>query len=344
MDLLDRYLQAVKKHLPSKRQDDIIAELRANLESQLEDKEAELHRPLTLGEAEAWLKQLGSPFKVAMRYQPQQYLIGPVVFPLYLYVMRLALTWAAIVSTIVSVITFVLGPADVTALVAAIFRLPSVLIQTAAWVTVVFAAFEFFAARYPDKCPPIPGFDANWSPSSLPPLEPAPAPGRKRRSYSQAVAEVIFGFIFLAWLVVVPKHPFLMFGPGAAILHASPYLLVPEWITFYWWCVGLNAMQLAWICIDLLRGSWQQPGRSRHIAMSAFSLLPLLLLTNIRGHIYVLLRHPELDLSRYGQTVDSINHWVHLSLEILCVIVVLSLVGEVVRMFQDTWQGRSAGR
>ena len=42
MELLDRYLEAVKKHLPWKRQDDIIAELRANLEAQLDDKETEL--------------------------------------------------------------------------------------------------------------------------------------------------------------------------------------------------------------------------------------------------------------------------------------------------------------
>jgi len=42
MELLDRYLQAVKRHLPWERQDDIIAELKANLESQLEDKESEL--------------------------------------------------------------------------------------------------------------------------------------------------------------------------------------------------------------------------------------------------------------------------------------------------------------
>ena len=51
MELLDRYLQAVKMHLPWQRQDDIVAELRANLEAQLEDKEAELGRPLTKEEA-----------------------------------------------------------------------------------------------------------------------------------------------------------------------------------------------------------------------------------------------------------------------------------------------------
>jgi len=38
MELLDRYLQAVKKYLPLARQEDIIAELRANMEAQLEDK------------------------------------------------------------------------------------------------------------------------------------------------------------------------------------------------------------------------------------------------------------------------------------------------------------------
>ena len=49
MELLDRYLQAVKKYLPARRQDDIIAELRANMESQIEDKESELGRPLHPG-------------------------------------------------------------------------------------------------------------------------------------------------------------------------------------------------------------------------------------------------------------------------------------------------------
>ncbi|HEY1901143.1 MAG TPA: hypothetical protein VGG56_01855 [Terracidiphilus sp.] len=52
MEFLDRYLEAVKKHLPWQRQDDILAELRANLESQLEEKEEALGRPLTQAEAE----------------------------------------------------------------------------------------------------------------------------------------------------------------------------------------------------------------------------------------------------------------------------------------------------
>ena len=104
MELLDRYLQAVKKHLPLRRQDDIIAELRANMESQLEDKESALGRPLTTGELEDWLKKMGSPIMVAARYQPQQYLIGPAIFPVYWYVMRLVLLWAVIIYAIVNAV------------------------------------------------------------------------------------------------------------------------------------------------------------------------------------------------------------------------------------------------
>src|SRR5271163_4374234 len=104
MNLLDRYLQAVKKHLPWQRQDDILAELRANLESQLEDKESELGRPLTKDEAEAWLKQIGAPMQVAARYQPQQYLIGPSLFPIYLYVLKFASLLALLVYSVVSAI------------------------------------------------------------------------------------------------------------------------------------------------------------------------------------------------------------------------------------------------
>ena len=40
MELLERYIQAVKKRLPWDRQDDIAAELRVNLQAQLEDREA----------------------------------------------------------------------------------------------------------------------------------------------------------------------------------------------------------------------------------------------------------------------------------------------------------------
>ena len=48
MDLLERYLNAVRFFLPQKNQDDIVRELSENLISQMEDRQEELGRPLSL--------------------------------------------------------------------------------------------------------------------------------------------------------------------------------------------------------------------------------------------------------------------------------------------------------
>src|SRR5258708_4932650 len=109
MELLDRYLGAVRKHLPWERQDDIIAELRANLESQVEEKEEELGRPLTASEVEAWLKEVGPPMLMAARYHAQRYLIGPGLFPAYWYVMRLAFLGATVVYLILNAVHLATG-------------------------------------------------------------------------------------------------------------------------------------------------------------------------------------------------------------------------------------------
>ena len=47
MQLLDRYLAAVARNLPAKQAADIAAELRENLLSEIEEKQATLGRPLT---------------------------------------------------------------------------------------------------------------------------------------------------------------------------------------------------------------------------------------------------------------------------------------------------------
>jgi len=59
MDLLDRYLHAVRWTLPRAKADDIIAELRDELVTRQEDREESLGRPLTQDETSALLKEFG---------------------------------------------------------------------------------------------------------------------------------------------------------------------------------------------------------------------------------------------------------------------------------------------
>src|SRR5271154_7204593 len=89
MELLDRYLHAIEFWLPKRQKYDIIAELSEDLRAQIEEKEAELGRELNDAEVEAILKRCGPPLVVASRYLPQQYLIGPVLFPVYRFVLAI---------------------------------------------------------------------------------------------------------------------------------------------------------------------------------------------------------------------------------------------------------------
>ena len=91
MDLLRRYLQAVGTYLPKSQQDDILKELGENLRSQMEDKEAELGRPLNEDEVAAILKKHGHPMFVAAHYRQTRHLIGSTLFPVYWFVMKIIL-------------------------------------------------------------------------------------------------------------------------------------------------------------------------------------------------------------------------------------------------------------
>jgi hypothetical protein len=342
MNLLDRYLQAVKKHLPWQRQDDIIAELRANLESQLEEKEAALGRSLTAAEAEDWLKQLGAPIQMAAPYQPQQYLIGPTIFPIYWYVLKMAFFWCVVIYSIVTVVLIFTKDPSWSAVLPAVLNAPVVLMTVAAWVTLTFAAIEFAVTRQYIKIPAMAAPSAGWSPGALPPLEQETEFGKKPRSFANAAAEAIFGFFFLVWLLLIPRHPFLLMGPGVFYLNASPFELAPVWFQFFWCVVALNVLQVALHCVNLLRGTWQKPHPAQHVAIKVFGMIPLVLLLTASDHVTVILKHPALDEARYGGTLNTINHSVNWSLSVVCTIVVLQLGWEIGRIALNAYRKRAA--
>jgi hypothetical protein len=337
MELLDRYLQAVKKHLPKKKQEDIIAELRVNLESQLEDREAELGRPLSAAEQEAWLKEMGTPLQVAARYQSQQYLIGPTVFPYYRFVLERALLLCLLVYAIVNALLIVLNAPTVEALGAAILRIPSVLLTTAAWITLAFALLEIAVTRHPSMV----GFHSNWNPSELPPLE-KPEAGKKTVKFQAAVANAVVGLAFLIYLLLVRRHPFLLFGPGMPVLRALPYKLAPVWMTFYWGIIGLNVLQVGWRVVSLVRRKWNQGRIIETFLSKAAGLALLVMLANRKDHVYVVLKNPALDQLRYGETLSAINSNVHLGLSLVVAIVALNLAWDIGQAGVTAYRTRGA--
>src|ERR1700735_1733035 len=93
-ELIERYLQAVRFWVPKNhRQEDLLAELGEDLRSQIEDKETELGHSLDKAEVAEILKRCGSPMMVAGRLGPQRHLIGPALFPIYEFVLKMVLVW-----------------------------------------------------------------------------------------------------------------------------------------------------------------------------------------------------------------------------------------------------------
>jgi tRNA U54 and U55 pseudouridine synthase Pus10 len=72
MELVDRYLKTVGSYLPKEQKEDILRELSENIRSEIEDKEAELGRPLIEVEQEAIVKRQGNPLLVAGRYRQEE--------------------------------------------------------------------------------------------------------------------------------------------------------------------------------------------------------------------------------------------------------------------------------
>jgi hypothetical protein len=87
MNLLDKYVAEVGKHLPRKNRADIEAEIRSTLEDMLEERKQDkaVDDALVMG----LLKEYGAPKQVAATYKSTQYLIGPRMYPIFEMVTRI---------------------------------------------------------------------------------------------------------------------------------------------------------------------------------------------------------------------------------------------------------------
>ena len=159
MDLFDRYLAAVRRRLPRETADDIVAEIADDLQSQIEELQAQRGRSLSEDEIVAMLCSYGHPFIVAARYRNQQHLVGPQLIPFF---------WRSFGVLLIGVLLLELNLGHLIRGRQFPFENTfDVLFHTVVWVfamtVAVFAAVEHFAGH--DR---IAAWLRKWNPRTLP--------------------------------------------------------------------------------------------------------------------------------------------------------------------------------
>jgi hypothetical protein len=255
MDLLDRYLQAVRTYLPKGQQDDIIKELGENLRAQIEDRESELGRPLSEDELAAIVKKHGHPIVVASRYRQARHLIGPTLFPVYWLVMKIILVVVAF-SYGVAAIVMLAGNNPIAQVLGAVFSFVGAALPTFAWVTITFAVLDLCNAKFhlletwTKEC------NEKFDPRKLPAVQRAPEGlGAKPISRAKTAFELFWSVAFLLWWIrVEPIRRLALFtalGP-VGLADKIPFHLGPAWNAVFVPVIVLTVLAIAQQIVTLL--------------------------------------------------------------------------------------------
>jgi hypothetical protein len=263
MELLDRYLHALKTFLPKAQERDIVAELSDSILSDVEEQEALLGRPLNRAEEVAVLKKYGHPLLAAGRYLPQQYLIGPTLYPYYLFALK-ALTAILVLGNVAAAIVsgfMSRNPAGVAGHL--VGNVISAVVFGIGVVTVGFALLERWQVKI--------RFLDTWDPGALPAVQSVDA---ERVPLSESIFGLIFGALFLLyWLAVPPFDRIAVSGEGVTLR------LAPIWREFYIPIMILFLIGIVQNGVNLLRPHWIRfRGVTRIVADACVLVIAYLLL------------------------------------------------------------------
>ena len=297
MQLLERYLQAVKFWLPKEQREDIIAELSEDIRSQIDEKEAQLGRKLNEPELEYILKQRGRPILVANRYLPQEHLIGPVLFPIYRLVLKIVMlcyvvpwtvTWIALLIFNSGYAAKFVGHSSLEALGYLWASLWSTAFVAAGIVTLIFAILERVQLKN--------HFLEEWDPRKLPPVNNPNVISR-----FNSIVELAANLFFCVWWTAHMSSNVVFNQPNLRIS------LAPVWRYFFWGFLFIAFLNIALAAVNLARPYWTaRRATFRLVSDLAGSILFCWLL---KSNLLVEIAGASISPAKAVQLTAAINLW-----------------------------------
>lgn len=193
MDLVERYIYAVTRHLSPAQRTEVADELRATIEDMAASHTKANHKP-TKQQYEAALLELGKPEKLAANYShAKRYLIGPQWYDMYVQLIKQLLCYipAVIVAIVLAVNLFEgdhPGAAVAESLSAGIMSI----IHIFFWTTVGFVIAERSGAKPKELAAQLPA----WAPSQLPAV-----PKKRQISTSESITGIIMLIVSAGFLI-----------------------------------------------------------------------------------------------------------------------------------------------
>lgn len=193
MEKIERYIYAVTKRLPESQRQDVADELHSLIQDMLEENTQ--GGAVTDEAVNQVLLQLGHPRTLAQEYRGgKKYLIGPELYDLYMFVLKIALISVVALFTAVFVFQVILNPVHILDYfidyIVSFFTtsIPVVI----GWTTFGFALVEYFSQGQLEKV----DLNKGWHPSNLPAIPDS----NKQIKRSESVVSIVFYVLIIVFL------------------------------------------------------------------------------------------------------------------------------------------------
>ena len=264
MNILNAYLEETRQHLPLKKRDDIIAEIRSVLMDMIEERNPNPGSTPDETTIKAVLSAYGSPRKVAQQYSSHQHLIGPQIYPVYLQVLKIVLIVITAINILGLTIAIISGSAAENGFFLTAFEtvggLFSSLFITFGIVTLSFALIERFAPQEWQT-----EFEDDWSPDEL-----EEKVDQMRVKIPSLAVEITFG-IFLIVLLNVFLDVIAIYSLSGSGWVSAP-ILNDNFLQYVPWITAFLVFEIALNLYLIRKTYWDTPASIAMVVINLFKI------------------------------------------------------------------------
>jgi hypothetical protein len=316
-NMVDRYLYDVSKRLPENIRADVERELRSNIEDMLPDNPSE-------EDIERVLKELGSPAKLAVRYNPRpRYLVSPELFDDYMTAFKAVSITLAVILALFAVFKIVFGDTGgvspvqllINVIVSFISSAFTGVVQAFFWVTIVFYCIGYYGNKKELR---------EWSPKNLPEI---PADSKSSFKKADIVGNAFFSILFTILFLIgtLRQPPFIAWyqagQPAAPLFNGQ---LVQSYLPLY---LFLLLLTLVIASLKFIQNRWTVSSAAFQCLYSISSAAIGVTFLTRPGAI------TDAFISRFADkvhvTIAAMTGYIHTGITVICVLIVIGTIADI---------------